>query len=89
MKNSAPLCKRTLIFLLTVILLFAILFSPAYAITLPPITTSLPSVDITRPALSTDYDYTVNNGITTITKYKGTASSVTIPSQLPFLIVRV
>jgi hypothetical protein len=42
----------------------------------------LPDTDITLPLVNLEYDYTVANGKTTITKYKGTAANVTIPSEL-------
>jgi len=60
-------------------LLFSAFGTPAYAITITPIT---PIQPIIPPLISPEYDFTVANGAVTITKYKGTAAKVEIPSKL-------
>lgn len=79
MKNINLSLKRVAVLFISAMLLFSAFGTPAYAITITPIT---PIQPIIPPLISPEYDFTVANGATTITKYKGTAAKVEIPSQL-------
>ncbi len=103
-KTSLPLKQFTALVIST-LLLFSALITPAYGITITPITPTQPITPITPiapitpiepgvitelpPLISPEYEFTVANGATTITKYKGTASKIEIPSQLGGSPVRV
>lgn len=86
MKKINLSLKRSTVLFISTLLLFSALVTPAYGITITPITpiTPIQPGDGTTlpPLLSPEYDFTVANGAATITKYKGTASKVEIPSKL-------
>lgn len=52
----------------------------ASAITITPLPVDPPVINL--PIVDLNYTYTVSNGATTITKYKGTGGNVTVPSTL-------
>lgn len=71
--------------LLAVMLCFFLTASPLSlsALTLTPLQPSLPALQpALDPIIESLYDYKVANGQATITKYKGSQASVTIPSKL-------
>ena len=83
MKKINLSLKRSTVLLISTLLLVSALVTPAYGITITPITPIQPGDGtILPPLISPEYDFTIANGAATITKYKGTASKVVIPSQL-------